>query len=523
MAVLSSLPLGWLACAIAVAVILRALYRARSTPLAQVPSAGLLAPVSRLAWAFPHEYRGTITLDLPKLHDRLGPLVRIGPTEVSYYSLDAYDVIHKAGSKFEKDPRVYGGFVQDGHPALFSITDPTEHAQRRRLMGQLYNRSKVPLLEELMLHHIANWTRCIARSPRAVDLPVSCRALEADIISDFSFGSTIGAIDAWAAGRELGMVAKNDELASWMPVITNLPGLWSRLEYFQTRLAAATAYQPALYRGLAEFVEWSQSAFDIAMKAKAEPSPSISSVPHLFQTLVRSGLPFLTALGEAKENMGPGTDTTSATLAHVLWALAHNGTFQDELFLDLQRIGFSTDMASLEGVPRLKACVKEGVRWAGAAAAMLPRVVPEGGVELLGTFLPAGTVLTSSPIWYLRDRTAFPNPDEFNPYRWLTPDARDLRQDALRDKYYIPFSKGANICIGSHFAYYELYLSVSQAVRQFRITVPGDGTPSPAPRVRPTTGSWQPVLLPQRKEWVAAVVTDDLRVTMTPRTSKKQH
>lgn len=41
---------------------------------------------------------------------------------MSYYSLDAYDVIHKAGSKFEKDPRVYGGFVQGGHPALFSIT-----------------------------------------------------------------------------------------------------------------------------------------------------------------------------------------------------------------------------------------------------------------------------------------------------------------------------------------------------------------------------------------------------------------
>ena len=49
-------------------------------------------------------------------------------------------------------------------------------------MGQLYNRSKVPLLEELMLGHIAHWTRCIARSARAVDLPVSCRALEADII-----------------------------------------------------------------------------------------------------------------------------------------------------------------------------------------------------------------------------------------------------------------------------------------------------------------------------------------------------
>ena len=132
------------------------------------------------------------------------------------------------------------------------------------------------------------------------------------------------------------------------------------------------------------------------MKARGDPGPSVSASPHLFDTLVRSGLPVLTALGEAKENMGPGTDTTSATLAHVLWALAHNGCFQDELFQDLQRIGFASDMASLEGVHRLKACVKEGVRWAGAAAAMLPRVVPEGGVELHGTFLPEGVSWTAS-------------------------------------------------------------------------------------------------------------------------------
>ena len=76
--------------------------------------------------------------------------------------------------------------------------------------------------------------------------------------------------------------------------------------------------------------------------------------------------------------------------------------------------------------------------------------------------------------------------------------------------------------LSNSFAYFELYLAVSQVVRQFRITVPGDGMPSPALRARPTTGRWQPVSLPRRKEWVAAVVTDELRVTMTPRTSKEQ-
>lgn len=88
--------------------------------------------------------------------------------------------------------------------------------------------------------------------------------------------------------------------------------------------------------------------------------------------------------------LGPGTDTTSATLAHILWALAHDSSYQSELVFDLEDAGWPTDIGSLEKIERLRAAVKEGVRWTGAAAAMLPRVVPEGGVVLAGKKLPGG-------------------------------------------------------------------------------------------------------------------------------------
>lgn len=106
--------------------------------------------------------------------------------------------------------------------------------------------------------------------------------------------------------------------------------------------------------------------------------------------MVSAGVPTQTALSEAKENLGPGTDTTSASLAHILYALSKNPVYQQKLYQDLAQLGFPTDMNTLENVPRLRACVKEGIRWAGAAAAMLPRVVPKGGVELCGQFIPEG-------------------------------------------------------------------------------------------------------------------------------------
>jgi len=110
----------------------------------------------------------------------------------------------------------------------------------------------------------------------------------------------------------------------------------------------------------------------------------------LITTLVNAGLSPETALSEATENPGPGTDTTSATLAQILHALAFNPQYQAELYTDLMNAAFPTNLTSLEKIPRLQACVKEGVRWTGAAAAMLPRVVPEPGVELLGRYIPAG-------------------------------------------------------------------------------------------------------------------------------------
>ncbi|KAF7895481.1 uncharacterized protein EAF01_009443 [Botrytis porri] len=197
--------------------------------------------------------------------------------------------------------------------------------------------------------------------------------------------------------------------------------------------------------------------------------------------MVNSNLPSSTALSEATENLGPDTDTASATLAHILWALGSNPGFQEELFQDLAVVSFSTDMTTLEGIPRLRACVKEGIGWTGAAAAMLPRLVPEGEVEFYVHFLPEKTVISSSPIWYLHNSVAFLRPKEVDPYRWLMSDGSKVRDDPQRDKFYIPFSKRANICMGAY------------------------------PRV------FRPVELPNRRASVAAVPIERLVVALEPR------
>lgn len=53
---------------------LQAWYSIHAHPISSVSNAGVLAPFSRLLWALPSEFRGRITLDLPRLHELHGKM-----------------------------------------------------------------------------------------------------------------------------------------------------------------------------------------------------------------------------------------------------------------------------------------------------------------------------------------------------------------------------------------------------------------------------------------------------------------
>ncbi|KAL3467188.1 cytochrome P450 [Aspergillus heterothallicus] len=492
----------WACLAVALAAI-KLIYVHFFSPLSHIPSAGILAPLSRLLWEFPVEYHGQLTLALPELHKKHGPLVRIGPNQLSFYDIGVYKQVHTPGSAFVKDPRVYSQFVQDGHPALFSITDPKEHALRRRHMGVLFNRSRVPSLTGMMLEEISNFEgllRSLQGHKEPIDLIPTCRALEADIVSRFAFGKAIGAIESLLIeGKELQIIKENDHQSSKMPLYVNFPSLVKATHFVYTTISRVTGQLQSTMRSQEDFNTWANDQLQTTL------DPEAASDLSFLKVMAGARIPEQCALSEAKEMLGPGTDTTSATLAHILWALSLDPSFQEELVSDLATSGWFTEMSALESIPTLTACVMEGIRWTGAAAAMLPRIVPTGGAVLAGIQVPGGTMVSSSPIWYLRDQKAFPDPYRFQPRRWL--DKNDEIATSLRNEYYVPFSKGASSCVGIHFAYLELYLSLSQILRRYRVE----------PLDRDISENRREARLPPRKEWVSAVPTSPLHVHLSER------
>ncbi|KAJ6151116.1 Cytochrome P450 [Penicillium chermesinum] len=55
------------------------------------------------------------------------------------------------------------------------------------------------------------------------------------------------------------------------------------------------------------------------------------------------------------------------------------------------------------------------------------------------------------------DPTVFPNPDTFNPDRWLGADP-----NGLMHKYLLPFGKGSRACAGQNIAWMQMYFAISQ-------------------------------------------------------------
>lgn len=86
-------------------------------------------------------------------------------------------------------------------------------------------------------------------------------------------------------------------------------------------------------------------------------------------------------------------------------------------------------------LPYLDACVQEGARLHPPFALPLERVVPEGGVTVLGHYLPGGTLVGGNPYVVNRHKDTFGEDAEFwRPERWLEGDdahKRKLEQGIL--------------------------------------------------------------------------------------------
>jgi sterol 14-demethylase len=171
--------------------------------------------------------------------------------------------------------------------------------------------------------------------------------------------------------------------------------------------------------------------------------------------------------------MFAGHHTSSGTASWALIELMrHPDTMKavvaelDDLYADGSDISFQ----ALRSIPVLEAALKETLRL-HPPLIILMRVVAEE-IELAGHTIPSGTVVAASPRVSNRIAEDFPQPDLFDPGRYLDP-----RQEDLQNRWtWIPFGAGKHRCVGNAFAMMQMKAIFSVILRdfEFEMTQPSE-------------------------------------------------
>ncbi|WP_343061383.1 cytochrome P450 [Nocardioides luti] len=133
----------------------------------------------------------------------------------------------------------------------------------------------------------------------------------------------------------------------------------------------------------------------------------------------------------------------------------------DDLYADGSEISFQ----ALRAIPRLEAALKETLRLHPPLILLL-RVVQEE-VELGGHTIAPGSMVGATPKVSNRIPEDFPEPDRFDPGRYLDP-----RQEDLLNRWtWIPFGAGRHRCVGSAFAMMQLKAIFSVLLRDYEFAM----------------------------------------------------
>ena len=412
------------------------------------------------------EWKGIRTRTIHQLHQKYGPVVRVGPNEISFNSLSALKTIYGAGSGFERTS-FYRMFDAYGHQNLFTFGSTKAHGERKKLLNHAYSKSSIlkmsaPAIEEKAWEYM----RLLESDPEtASETFSSLHYYSLDNITHFLYGPKLGGTNA-IMGSKLDRSLLNDVLdparrkLAWFAVRFPRYTKWlmSRTGFVERIVAGLGLFpqqKPTVYTGIRQHAlnAWKNflsASSDIKVKSKANTIMGRLWEQHVSQK--EDGLQDMEIASEAADHLLAGVDTTSDSLMFLFWALSlpKNIKFQDKLIEEVSEM--SPPMFDTRGIPTaeatdklpyLDAVIKETLRLYAPLPASEPRSLPVDCV-IGGYNIPANTVVSMSPYTLHRNADVFPDPLVFNPERWLG-NAKDV---AEMKKWFWAFSSGGRMCIG---------------------------------------------------------------------------
>ena len=182
-----------------------------------------------------------------------------------------------------------------------------------------------------------------------------------------------------------------------------------------------------------------------------------------------TGMSDLQLRDEAMTIFLAGHETTANALTWTLYLLSQNPDVEQRVHAELdaalgRRLPSADDLAAL---PYTRMVLAESMRLYPPAWIVGRRAM--GPFEANGYTIPARSIVLLSQYVMHRDERWFPEPDRFDPDRFLP------ERQAERPKFaYFPFGGGPRVCIGEQFAWMEGIILLATIVQRWKLRLVPD-------------------------------------------------
>ncbi|KAF9527922.1 cytochrome P450 [Crepidotus variabilis] len=422
-------------------------------PLPPGPSGNLIFGTS-IPSSFPYRH-------FEKLTQEYGPMIsfRQGLTTVVVIGrLDAAtDVMEKQGALTADRPRsiTAGEILSGGMRTLFTPFGDRFKRMRRALHTHLQPKL-LTAYAPVQMRNAKQLVFDIVDDPK--NFQHHSTRYSASILMSIAYGMKIRSYDdpeVLAIRRCLSRLAANFRPGHWkvedFPFLRYIPG-----------------YLKELYEGHLDELTLFKNLFG----SVREQLRNDVETPHSFAKYLlesQDSLPFSEneAAYLAGTMYGAGTDTTSSMINVCIMAAAAYPELQQWVWEELeQNIGKDKPptMSDQESLPRTMAWVLEAFRWRPVTAGGFAHKASKDIISN-GYLIPKGASVYGN-IWSVnRDPTYFPDPEIFNPKRWINVEGR-LRSD-LRA---YSFGFGRRVCPGQHVATSSVFIATALLLWAFDIS-----------------------------------------------------
>ena len=410
------------------------------------------------------------------LHRRFGPLVRVGPNSVMFSDASLIPQVYGIASKYMKsdfylpfDIKTPTGMMG----TVFSVRNGPAHRDIRRPIANAYALSTLKELEPMNDACSAVMMRKLEKYlGQNIDLGNWLHWYAFDTITSITFSVNLGFMEH---EKDIDHIIESIEgRLKYNSVIGQAPYLHKYL------------FGNALVSYIANFIPalriMNTSKYIVAFAAKQlkryEAQDFNVEIPlkDMLDRFKRTKddeelIDDSRMLSHATSNIFAGSDTTAASLRSVFYHLCKHKTAHDRLLAEIDeadRGGRLSDPVTFDeamSLPYLQAVIREALRMHPAVGMLLERVVPKGGADVGGVWLPEGTIIGANPWVMARDKTVYGDDAySFRPERWLEADEKQLR---LMDRNDLSFGAGARTCLGKNISQLEMSKLVPQIYRVF--------------------------------------------------------